>query len=143
MIFAYEDPTIFQKTFVALCEELIKRDDLPLYWGIDTRVTETMGDRDLLPLFRKAGLVHVSLGTEAVAQPNLDTFRTQTTDEQNKLAIKLPQQAGIVAEVQFTMGLENETPEAIEETYKLAQDWKPDMANWNVHTSRPFAELFD
>ncbi len=30
MILADEEPTIFQKTFVALCEELIKR-DLPLY----------------------------------------------------------------------------------------------------------------
>jgi anaerobic magnesium-protoporphyrin IX monomethyl ester cyclase len=75
-----------------------------------------MGDRDLLPLYRKAGLIHVSLGTEAVSQPNLDTFRKQTTDEQNTLAVKLLQQAGIVAEVQFIVGLENETPKTIEET---------------------------
>ncbi|NCC28416.1 MAG: radical SAM protein, partial [Gammaproteobacteria bacterium] len=130
------------KKFVALCEELIKR-DLPLHWGINTRVTDIMRDRDLLPLYRKAGLVHVSLGTEAVSQLNLDTFRKQTTVEQNKLAVKLLQQAGIVAEVQFIMGLENETPETIEETYKLAQDWKPDMANWNMYTPWPFAELFE
>lgn len=142
MILADEEPTIFQKKFVALCEELIKR-DLPLHWGINTRVTDIMRDRDLLPLYRKAGLVHVSLGTEAVSQLNLDTFRKQTTVEQNKQAVKLLQQAGIVAEVQFIMGLENETPETIEETYKLAQDWKPDMANWNMYTPWPFAELFE
>jgi anaerobic magnesium-protoporphyrin IX monomethyl ester cyclase len=142
MILADEEPTIFQKKFVALCEELIKR-NLPLHWGINTRVTDIMRDRDLLPLYRKAGLVHVSLGTEAVSQLNLDTFRKQTTVEQNKLAVKLLQQAGIVAEVQFIMGLENETPETIEETYKLAQDWKPDMANWNMYTPWPFAELFE
>ena len=142
MILADEEPTIFQKKFVALCEELIKR-DLPLYWGINTRVTDIMRDRDLLPLYRKAGLVHVSLGTEAVSQLNLDTFRKQTTVEQNKLAVKLLQQAGIVAEVQFIMGLENETPETIEETFKLSQDWKPDMANWNMYTPWPFAELFE
>ncbi|NCA68487.1 MAG: magnesium-protoporphyrin IX monomethyl ester anaerobic oxidative cyclase [Sphingobacteriia bacterium] len=142
MILADEEPTIFQKKFVALCEELIKR-KLPLYWGINTRVTDIMRDRDLLPLYRKAGMVHVSLGTEAVSQLNLDTFRKQTTVEQNKLAVKLLQQAGIVAEVQFIMGLENETPETIEETYRLAQDWKPDMANWNMYTPWPFAELFE
>jgi anaerobic magnesium-protoporphyrin IX monomethyl ester cyclase len=41
------------------------------------------------------------------------------------------------------MGLENETPETIEETYSLAQDWKPDMVNWNMYTPWPFAELFE
>jgi anaerobic magnesium-protoporphyrin IX monomethyl ester cyclase len=54
--------------------------------------------------------VHVSLGTEAAAQLNLDVFRKQTTIEQNKEAVRLLRDAGIVAEVQFIMGLENETP---------------------------------
>jgi anaerobic magnesium-protoporphyrin IX monomethyl ester cyclase len=142
MILADEEPTIVKRKFVALCEELIKR-KLPLHWGINTRVTDIMRDRDLLPLYRKAGLVHVSLGTEAAAQMNLDIFRKQTTIEQNKLAVKLLKDAGIVAEVQFIMGLENETPETIEETYRLAQDWKPDMVNWNMYTPWPFAELFE
>jgi len=52
-------------------------------------------------------------------------------------------EAGIVTEAQFIMGLENETKETIEETYRLALDWKPDMANWNMYTPWPFAELFE
>jgi anaerobic magnesium-protoporphyrin IX monomethyl ester cyclase len=87
--------------------------------------------------------VHVSLGTEAAAQLKLDRFRKETTIEENKLAIRLLKEAGMVAEAQFIMGLENETPETIEETYRLAQDWKPDMANWNMYTPWPFAELFE
>ncbi|MBB1089733.1 magnesium-protoporphyrin IX monomethyl ester anaerobic oxidative cyclase [Rhodopseudomonas palustris] len=142
MILADEEPTIVQSKFIALCKELVKR-QLPMHWGINTRVTDIMRDRELLPLYRKAGLVHVSLGTEAAAQMNLDIFRKQTTVEQNKLAVKLLQDAGIVAEVQFIMGLENETPETIEETYRLAKDWRPDMANWNMYTPWPFAELFE
>lgn len=142
MILADEEPTIMKRKFVALCEELIKR-NLPLHWGINTRVTDILRDRDLLPLYRKAGLVHVSLGTEAAAQLNLDIFRKQTTVEQNKRAVKLLRDAGIVAEVQFIMGLENETAETIEETYRYAMDWKPDMVNWNMYTPWPFAELFE
>jgi anaerobic magnesium-protoporphyrin IX monomethyl ester cyclase len=141
-ILADEEPTIHRKKFVAMCEELIKR-DLPVHWGINTRVTDILRDRELLPMFRRAGLVHVSLGTEAAAQLKLDRFRKETTVEQNKLAIRLIKEAGMVAEAQFIMGLENETPETIEETYKLAQDWKPDMANWNMYTPWPFAELFE
>jgi anaerobic magnesium-protoporphyrin IX monomethyl ester cyclase len=141
-ILADEEPTIHRKKFIALCEELIAR-KIDVKWGINTRVTDILRDRDLLPLFRKAGLVHVSLGTEAAAQLKLDRFRKETTIEENKLAIRLIKEAGMVAEAQFIMGLENETPETIEETYRLAQDWKPDMANWNMYTPWPFAELFE
>jgi anaerobic magnesium-protoporphyrin IX monomethyl ester cyclase len=49
----------------------------------------------------------------------------------------------MVAEAQFIMGMENETPETIEETYRYVLDWKPDMANWNMYTPWPFAELFE
>ncbi|MFO0073366.1 MAG: radical SAM protein, partial [Gemmatimonas sp.] len=106
------------------------------------RVTDILRDEKELPLYRKAGLVHVSLGTEAAAQLKLDRFRKQTTLEQNKRAITMLKDAGMIAEAQFIIGLENETPETIEETYKYSQDWQPDMANWNMYTPWPFAELF-
>jgi anaerobic magnesium-protoporphyrin IX monomethyl ester cyclase len=141
-ILADEEPTINRKKFVALCEELAAR-KLPVHWGINTRVTDILRDEQYLPLYRKAGLIHVSLGTEAAAQLKLDRFRKQTTIEQNKKAIRLLKEAGIVTEAQFIMGLENETKETIEETYRLALDWKPDMANWNMYTPWPFAELFE
>ena len=141
-ILADEEPTIHRKKFVAMCEELERR-KLGVHWGINTRVTDILRDEQYLPLYRRAGLVHVSLGTEAAAQMNLDRFRKETTIEQNKRAIKLLHNQGIVAEAQFIMGLENETPETIEETYHYALDWKADMANWNMYTPWPFAELFE
>ncbi len=141
-ILADEEPTINRKKFVELCEEMIAR-KVPVLWGINTRVTDILRDADLLPLYRKAGLMHVSLGTEAAAQLKLDLFRKQTTIEQNKKAIRLLKEAGMVAEAQFIIGLEGETKETIEETYRFARDWNPDMANWNMYTPWPFAELFE
>ncbi len=140
-ILADEEPTIHRKKFVAFCEELIER-KLPVLWGINTRVTDILRDEKLLPLFRKAGLVHVSLGTEAAAQLKLERFNKETTIAQNKKAIQLLRDAGIVAEAQFIVGLENETAETLEETYRMAQDWKPDMANWAMYTPWPFTDLF-
>jgi anaerobic magnesium-protoporphyrin IX monomethyl ester cyclase len=141
-ILADEEPTINRKKFVALCQELINR-KMEVPWGINTRVTDILRDKDLLYYYRKAGLMHVSLGTEAASQLNLNTFRKETTIEQNKYAIDLLKENGIVAEAQFIMGLEAETPESIEETFQLALDWNPDMANWNMYTPWPFAELFE
>jgi anaerobic magnesium-protoporphyrin IX monomethyl ester cyclase len=140
-ILADEEPTINRKKFIALCEELIER-NLGIHWGINTRVTDILRDEELLPLYRKAGLVHVSLGTEAAAQLKLDRFNKEIKVEQSKKAIQLLQKNGIVTEAQFIVGLENETPETLEETYAMAQDWKPDLVNWNCYTPWPFSDLF-
>jgi len=140
-ILADEEPTINKSRFMALCRELIDR-DLGVHWGVNTRVTDILRDEEELPLYRKAGLVHVSLGTEAAAQLNLNLFRKETTIADNKRAVQLLRDNGILAEVQFIMGLPSETPETIEETYRMARDWKADMANWNMYTPWPFAELF-
>lgn len=140
-ILADEEPTIHRKKFIQFCEELIKR-KLDVLWGINTRVTDILRDEKLLPLFREAGLVHVSLGTEAAAQLKLDRFNKETTIAQNKKAIQLLKDAGIVTEAQFIVGLENETAETLEETYRMARDWNPDMANWAMYTPWPFSDLF-
>jgi anaerobic magnesium-protoporphyrin IX monomethyl ester cyclase len=140
-ILADEEPTIHRKKFIEFCEELIKR-NLPVHWGINTRVTDILRDEKLLPMFRKAGLIHVSLGTEAAAQLKLDRFNKETTIAQNKRAIQLLRDNGIVTEAQFIVGLENETAETLEETYRMVRDWNPDMANWAMYTPWPFSDLF-
>jgi anaerobic magnesium-protoporphyrin IX monomethyl ester cyclase len=74
------------------------------------------------------------LGTEAAAQLNLNVFRKETTIADNKRAVKLLRDHGILAEVQFIMGLSNETPETIEETYRMARDWGP---TWPIGICSP------
>jgi anaerobic magnesium-protoporphyrin IX monomethyl ester cyclase len=140
-ILADEEPTINKKKFIAFCNELIAR-DVNILWGINTRVTDILRDEKELALYRKAGLIHVSLGTEAAAQLKLDLFNKETTVAQNKRAIQLLRDAGIVVEAQFIVGMENETAETLEETYKMARDWKPDLANWSMYTPWPFSDLF-
>jgi len=142
-ILADEEPTINRKKFVQFCEELIAR-GLPekVQWGINTRVTDIYRDKDLLKFYRKAGLVHVSLGTEAAAQLKLDLFNKETKVEENKQAIKLLKEADIFTEAQFIVGLDNETEQTLEETFQMAWDWQPDLANWSMYTPWPFTPLF-
>lgn len=73
---------------------------------------------------------------------DLDRFNEETTIAQNKKAIQLLKDAGIVTEARFIVGLENETAETLEETYRMARDWNPDMANWAMYTPWPFSDLF-
>ncbi len=142
-ILADEEPTINRKKFIQFCEELIARGlNEKVLWGINTRVTDILRDEEYLPLYRRAGLIHVSLGTEAAAQLKLDRFNKETKVADNKRAIQLLREAGIVVEAQFIVGLENETRETLEETYRMAMDWKPDLANWSMYTPWPFTQLF-
>jgi anaerobic magnesium-protoporphyrin IX monomethyl ester cyclase len=143
-ILADEEPTINRKTFIRFCQELIDR-GLPdkVKWGINTRVTDIYRDKELLPFYRKAGLVHVSLGTEAAAQMKLDRFNKETKVEENKEAIRLLRAADIFVEAQFIVGLDNETPETLEETFQMAWDWQPDLANWAMYTPWPYTPLFE
>jgi anaerobic magnesium-protoporphyrin IX monomethyl ester cyclase len=142
-ILADEEPTINKKKFVEFCQELIDR-GLPdrIKWGINTRVTDIYRDRDLLAFYRRAGLVHVSLGTEAAAQLKLDQFNKETTVAGNKEAIRLLREADIFTEAQFIVGLDNETKETLEETFQMAWDWQPDLANWSMYTPWPFTPLY-
>jgi anaerobic magnesium-protoporphyrin IX monomethyl ester cyclase len=142
-ILADEEPTINRKKFIQFCEELIARGlSTRVQWGINTRVTDILRDESYLPLYRRAGLIHVSLGTEAAAQMKLDLFNKETKIADNKKAIQLLREAGIVVEAQFIVGLENETAETLEETYRMATEWKPDLANWSMYTPWPFTSLF-
>jgi anaerobic magnesium-protoporphyrin IX monomethyl ester cyclase len=142
-ILADEEPTINKKKFVEFCQELIDRGlNERIKWGINTRVTDIYRDRDLLKFYRKAGLVHVSLGTEAAAQLKLDMFNKETTVAENKEAIRLLREADIFVEAQFIVGLDNETKETLEETFQMAWDWQPDLANWAMYTPWPFTPLF-
>ena len=142
-ILADEEPTINKKKFVEFCQELIDRGlNKRVTWGINTRVTDIYRDRDLLKFYREAGLVHVSLGTEAAAQLKLDLFNKETTVAENKEAIRLLREADIFVEAQFIVGLDNETKETLEETFQMAWDWQPDLANWSMYTPWPFTPLF-
>jgi len=140
-ILADEEPTINKKAFIAFCQELIDR-NLGILWGINTRVSDVLRDEAELPFYRKAGLVHISLGTEAAAQLNLDLFNKETTVSENKKAVRILRENGIVTEAQFIMGIDSETPETINETYLMAMDWGADMANWSMFTPWPYSDLY-
>jgi anaerobic magnesium-protoporphyrin IX monomethyl ester cyclase len=137
-ILADEEPTINRKKFVAVLRGADRAQPAGAlgHQHARHRHPARRGAAAALP---QGGLIHVSLGTEAAAQLKLDRFNKETTVAQNKKAIQLLREAGIVAEAQFIVGLENETAETLEETYRMAMDWKPDMANWAMYTPWPFS----
>ena len=140
---ADEEPTLHRRKFIEFCKLLIAR-DLPRHvqWGINARITDILRDEQFLPLYRKAGLIHVSLGTDSASQLRLDGVGREARAARNRRAITLLRKAGIVVEAQFIVGLQNESAHSIEETFRLTRKWKPDLAIWSMFTPWPFSSPF-
>jgi anaerobic magnesium-protoporphyrin IX monomethyl ester cyclase len=101
-----------------------------------------MRDKELLPLLPQGGagarLARHRGRRAAEARP----VQQGNQGRENKEAIRLLREADIFVEAQFIVGLDNETPETLEETFQMAWDWQPDLANWAMYTPWPFTPLF-
>jgi bacteriochlorophyll 4-vinyl reductase len=79
-------------------------------WGINTRVTDIMRDKELLPLLPQGGprprLARHRGRRPAQARP----VQQGNQGRENKEAIRLLREADIFVEAQFIVGLDNETP---------------------------------
>ena len=139
---ADEEPTINKKKFVAFCEELIARGLNERCCGASTRASPIFcaTKAPLLPQGRPdPRLARHGGGRAAEARPLQQGKRKSPTTSGR---LQLLRDAGIVVEAQFIVGLENRTRETLEETYRMAMDWKPDLANWSMYTPWPFTSLF-
>ena len=125
----------------ALLDALIAK-ELPLHLIMESRVSDVIRDRDIFWKYRKAGVVHVSLGIESTSQQKLDQLRKETRVEQAKEALEIIHEHDMVSEASFLVGFPDETVESIKETLKLAQYYNPDNANFFPVTPWPYSEMY-
>jgi anaerobic magnesium-protoporphyrin IX monomethyl ester cyclase len=92
--------------------------------------------------YRRAGVEHIYVGVEAGSQETLDLFKKDTLVEQSKAAIDIINNADIVSETSFVLGMPEDTPESIAATIELAKHYNPDMAFFLAIAPWPYAELY-
>jgi len=122
--------------------ELMKEKCAGMTFLMETRVEDIIRDAHLMADYRAAGIVHVYLGVEAVSQDKLDTFKKEIRVEQSAQAIKLINDAGMVTETSFVLGMPEETPETIENTLRLAREYNPDFAHFLLVAPWPYADIY-
>lgn len=61
---------------------------------------------------------------------------------QSKEAINQINNAGIISETSFVLGMPDETPESIEKAIKLAQYYNPDMAFFLAIAPWPYSDIY-
>ncbi len=105
---ADENPTTSVKAWRALLEELIAL-DLPITIIGSTRADDIVRDRDILPLYRKAGVLRFLLGLEGTDETTLDAIRKGGSRSKDQKAIRLLRTNGMIGLCTFAVGFADET----------------------------------
>jgi anaerobic magnesium-protoporphyrin IX monomethyl ester cyclase len=137
-----EYPTSDRARWEAFLDRMIEL-DLGVDLLMETRVPDIVRDRDILPKYVKAGVVHVYVGIEATDQATLNLVNKETTVDENKLALELLSQHDLVSETSFVLGFPHETPERIKETLSLAKSYDPDFAHFLAIAPWPYASMWN
>lgn len=133
-------PTLDRERWELFLDLLIER-NWPIYLLMETRVEDIIRDKDILPKYRKAGIIHIYVGTESVNQETLDLLKKDVKVDESKEALRLLNEHGIITETSMILGFPSETKESIENTLKLAKEYNPDFCHFLAIAPWPYADI--
>jgi anaerobic magnesium-protoporphyrin IX monomethyl ester cyclase len=106
--FADENPTSSRLHWKAFCEALIAENVKVILVG-STRAGDIVRDRDILHLYKKAGVQRFLLGMETTDPATLELIRKGSTTTTDREAIRLLRTHGILSMATWVVGFEEET----------------------------------
>ena len=136
-----EAPTTIAEDWYRVLDLLIER-DVGIEILMETRVTDIIRDKELLGRYREAGVAHIYVGVESGSQDQLNRFNKNIKVAESKQAIDLINEADIISETSFVLGMPEETPESIRNTVKLAKHYNPDLAFFVTIAPWPYAKIY-
>lgn len=133
-LFFIEDNFFANRARVRKICELLKEENINIIWGASARVNGI--DLEILQLAKTAGCRQVTFGFESGSQRILDVLNKGTTVEQNKRAIELCNEAGIIPQGTVMIGNPTETIEDIRATQRFLRE--SDIKSVGVCITTPF-----
>ena len=122
--------------------KLYKESGLKILWGCQSRVTAV--DKEILQKMKEANCKQITFGIECGSQRILGMLKNNTTTiEQNKKALRLVKEAGILACGSFMIGSPSETEQEIQETKKFIIENNLDGFGVSVTTPFPGTKLWE
>jgi anaerobic magnesium-protoporphyrin IX monomethyl ester cyclase len=142
ILFADEYPTPNQGRWEEILDRIIalKRE---IYLLMETRATDIVRDREILPKYRKAGIVHIYVGLEATDQETLDRIGKKSSVDEGRESLALIREHGMLSETSFVLGFPEETNDSVRSTLNLARTFDPDMAHFLAITPWPYSDLYN
>jgi anaerobic magnesium-protoporphyrin IX monomethyl ester cyclase len=142
ILFTDDYPSPDRSRWEGILDLLIEK-DMGIKILMETRAKDIIRDRDILHKYRKAGIIHIYVGTEATEQECLDYIKKDLSIEESKEALRLLREVGIVTETSMILGLPNETKENITETLRLAMEYNPDFGHFLAIAPWPYSDIYN
>lgn len=140
-MFSDEYPTKERERWERLLD-LVIASGLKVTLLMETRVEDILRDRDILPKYREAGVLHIYVGVEATNQETLDRFKKEISCQESLEAIQLINAHGMVSECSFVLGMPEDTPESIARTLDLARYYDPDFPHFLHIAPWPYSDMY-
>ena len=141
VLFTDDYPTPDRQRWEALLDLLIER-DLGVRILMETRAKDILRDRDILEKYRRAGIIHIYVGTEATEQATLDLLKKDLSIEESMEALRLCRDHNIITETSMILGFPDDTPESIGRTIELARQYNPDFAHFLAIAPWPYSDIY-
>jgi len=142
VLFTDEYPTPDAERWEEILDRIIAL-QREIYILMETRATDIVRDRAILPKYRKAGIVHVYVGLEATDQATLDRIGKEASVDEGRESLSLIREHGMLSETSFVLGFPEETEESVKRTLEIARHFDPDMAHFLAITPWPYSDLYD
>lgn len=137
-----ETPTLDRQRWERILDLLIAK-GMNLELLMETRVDDILRDADILSKYRQAGVAHIYVGVESGSQETLDRFRKNFLVEESRQAIELINEAGIISETSFVLGMPEDTLQSIRATVELAQHYNPDLVFFLAIAPWPYSDIYE
>jgi anaerobic magnesium-protoporphyrin IX monomethyl ester cyclase len=102
---------------------------VPVHFFATIRATDIVRDADLLPLYRRAGILYVLMGIESTDAAVLRRVNKGSTPRQDVEACRLLRQHGIFSVLGHIVGFEDETPRSMQATRRRLKHYEGDWLN--------------
>lgn len=139
---ADEYPTRDPERWERILDILIEK-NLGVHLLMETCVPDILRDKDILWKYKKAGILFVYMGVEATSDQRLVEFKKDIRFKDSKEAIRLINEAGMISESSVILGLPDETPESIQETFELAKEYDADFMHFLMIAPWPYANMYE
>src|SRR5581483_3497611 len=124
--FADELPTGSRKAWKTFLEALIA-EQVPLLLVGSTRASDIVRDKDILHLYKRAGVIRFLLGIESYDDATLSTIRKGASTTEDQLAIKLLREHGIISMATYVVGFNEQSDRDYWKSYRHLIRYDPDQ----------------
>jgi anaerobic magnesium-protoporphyrin IX monomethyl ester cyclase len=124
--FADELPTGSRKMWQTFLEALIA-ENVPLLLVGSTRASDIVRDRDILHLYKRAGVIRFLLGIESYDEETIRKIKKGASTSEDQRAIQLLRAHGIISMATYVVGFNEESDRDYWKSYRHLLKYDPDQ----------------